>query len=274
MYMCFKDGKRKAMTLSYDDGVVQDIRLSEIMKNHGLKGTFNINSGLFLDDASKRERFYGRMTVEEAKSLYIDSGNEVAVHGYLHKSLGRIREAEATYDIIKDRECLEKIFGYPMRGMAYAYGTYNDRTLEVLKNCGIAYSRTTVSTHSFVLPKNWLELHPTCHHKDPELMNLLENFLNANPYPARNMMFYLWGHSYEFDDNNNWDIIEEFAKRAGGNDDVWYATNIEIYDYVNAYKSLISTVDESVIYNPSMLDVWVYIDNEKVCIKAGETFKK
>ena len=90
MYICFKDGKRKAMTLSYDDGVVQDIRLSEIMKKHGLKGTFNINSGLFLDDASKRERFYGRMTLEEAKALYVGSGNEVAVHGRLHKSLGNI----------------------------------------------------------------------------------------------------------------------------------------------------------------------------------------
>lgn len=274
MYICFKGGKRKVMTLSYDDGVVQDIRLSEIMKKYGLKGTFNLNSGLFLEDASTREQYYGRMTVEEAKKLYIGSGNEVAVHGYRHKSLGRITEAEATYDIIKDRECLEEIFGYPMRGMAYAYGTYNAEILNVLKSCGIAYSRTTKSTHGFNLPANWLELHPTCHHNDPELMNLLDSFLTADPYPARTMMFYLWGHSYEFDNDDNWNVIEEFAQRAGGNDDVWYATNIEIYDYVNAYKSLISTLDESVIYNPTAIDVWVFIDGEKVLIKAGETYKR
>lgn len=274
MYICFKDGKRKAMTLSYDDGVVQDIRLSEIMKKHGLKGTFNINSGLFLDDASKRERFYGRMTLEEAKALYVGSGNEVAVHGRLHKSLGNISASEATYDVIKDREGLENIFGQPIRGMAYAYGNYNAETLQVLKNCGIAYSRTTMATKGFALPKNWLELHPTCHHREPELMNLLDSFLSANPYPARTMMFYLWGHSYEFDDNNNWYIIENFAERAGGNDDVWYATNIEIYDYVQAFKSLIATVDESVVYNPTNMDVWVFINKEKVCIKAGETFRK
>ena len=77
MYICFKDGKRKAMTLSYDDGVVQDIRLSEILKKHGIKCTFNISSGLFLDDASTRERYYGRMTLEEAVNLYEGSGNEV-----------------------------------------------------------------------------------------------------------------------------------------------------------------------------------------------------
>ena len=180
----------------------------------------------------------------------------------------------ATYDVIKDREGLENIFGQPIRGMAYAYGNYNAETLQVLKNCGIAYSRTTMATKGFALPKNWLELHPTCHHREPELMNLLDSFLSANPYPARTMMFYLWGHSYEFDDNNNWYIIENFAERAGGNDDVWYATNIEIYDYVQAFKSLIATVDESVVYNPTNMDVWVFINKEKVCIKAGETFRK
>ena len=88
------------------------------------------------------------------------------------------------------------------------------------------------------------------------------------------MMFYLWGHSYEFDDNDNWHIIEKFAELSGGNDDVWYATNIEIYEYVNAYKSLISTIDESVIYNPTAIDVWVFIENKKVCIKSGETYRK
>lgn len=274
MYICFKGGKRKALTLSYDDGVVQDIRLTEILKKHGIKCTFNISSGLFLDDAITREKYYGRMTVKEAISLYMNSGNEVAVHGQKHKALGRITLQEATYDVVKDREGLEKIFGYPIRGMAYAYGSYNADTLSILKNSGIVYSRTTQSTNNFNLPSNWLELHPTCHHNSPELFNLLDTFLTANPYPARTMMFYLWGHSYEFDDNDNWHIIEKFAELSGGNDDVWYATNIEIYEYVNAYKSLISTIDESVIYNPTAIDVWVFIENKKVCIKSGETYRK
>ena len=274
MYICFKDGKRKAMTLSYDDGVVQDIRLSEILKKHGIKCTFNIDSGLFLEDASTREGYFGRMTREEAVSLYTNSGNEVAVHGFKHKALSRITLSEATYDVIKDREELEKIFGFPIRGMAYAYGAYNEDVIDVLKNCGIVYSRTTKSTNGFNLPSNWLELHPTCHHNNPELMNLLDDFLKADPYPARSMMFYLWGHSYEFDDNNNWNVIENFAEKAGGDPDVWYATNIEIYDYVNAYRSLISTVDETVVYNPTAIDVWVWDGNNKVCIKAGETYRK
>ena len=42
-YMLFPDAKQKALTLSYDDGVVQDIRLMEILNKNGIKATFNIN---------------------------------------------------------------------------------------------------------------------------------------------------------------------------------------------------------------------------------------
>ena len=47
------------------------------------------------------------------------------------------------------------------------------------------------------------------------------------------LLFYLWGHSYEFDDDDNWDTIEKFLQKAGCRDDVWYATNIEVYDCIN-----------------------------------------
>ena len=61
MYIRFKDGKPKAFTLSYDDGVVQDIRLADIFNKNGLKATFNINSGMLAPEDLKRERFDGRM---------------------------------------------------------------------------------------------------------------------------------------------------------------------------------------------------------------------
>ena len=68
-------------------------------------------------------------------------------------------------------------------------------------------------------------------------MELVEKFLSfEDTWNARPKLFYLWGHSYEFEDNNNWDVIENFAKALGRKEDVWYATNGEIYDYVTEYK--------------------------------------
>ena len=46
----FPGGLKRALTLSYDDGVEQDVRLIEIMNRHGLKGTFNLNSGAYAPD--------------------------------------------------------------------------------------------------------------------------------------------------------------------------------------------------------------------------------
>ena len=84
-------------------------------------------------------------------------------------------------------------------------------------------------------------------------------------------MFYVWGHSYEFDQDDNWDVIESFAAYISGHEHIWYATNIEIYDYVSAYNRLQVSADEKIIHNPSAIDVWVKLNEEAYCIKAGET---
>ena len=106
-YVRFPDFKSKALTLSYDDGVRQDKRLITIMQKYGLKGTFNINGGLFGDKYEGVEK--GRMTKEEALDLYLPSGMEVAIHGYRHLSLSSVDTSLALDDVITDRKALESI---------------------------------------------------------------------------------------------------------------------------------------------------------------------
>ncbi len=271
MRMIFKDGKRKALTLSYDDGVVQDARLIEILNKHGIKATFNINSGCYLAEDAVRERFYGRMKLSEAKALYIGSGHEVAVHAYTHPFLERLDATEMIREITEDRRSIERDYGAITRGMAYPFGTYSDQVVDILARCGIAYARTTRSTHTFGLPENWLTLHPTCHHKDAQLEELAKRFIEGDNRYHHPELFYLWGHSYEFDNDDNWDVIERFAAYAGGHDHVWYATNIEIYDYVQAYNRLETGYDKTLIHNPSAIDVWVEQKGKVYRIPAGET---
>ena len=274
MYMKLKDGKSKVLTLSYDDGVVQDIRLIGILDKYGIKGTFNINSGMYLDESAERDRFYGRMKLSEAKELYIGSGHEVAVHGLNHPFLDRIKPDEILSEILEDRKNIEAQYGTLARGMAYPYGAYNDTVIDMLKRCGICYSRTTRATDSCYMPSNWMALHPTCHHNSPKLMELARVFAEGVlRYPGDLRLFYLWGHSYEFDNNDNWQVIEQFAEYMGGREDVWYATNIEIYDYVKAYEALQTSLDKSIIHNPTAIDVWFWQNGATHCVKAGETLR-
>lgn len=272
-YIRFPGFRRKTLTLSYDDGVRQDKRLIAIMKQHGLKGTFNLNGGAFASQYDGRE--VGRMTREEALALYIPSGMEVAAHGYKHLSLPFVDVAVANNDVCADRIELEKTFGRIIKGMAYANGAYSDEVVDILKKNGINYARTVVSTERFDLPSDWLRLPATCHHKNPRLMELARQFveLEERPYYWQNApkMFYLWGHSYEFDNNDNWGVIEEFAEYIGNREDIWYATNGEIYDYLVACDRLEFSVDASLVRNPSGTDIWIDYLGKKCIIPAGQT---
>lgn len=254
--MRFPEGKRKAVTLSYDDGVIQDIRLIEIMNKYGLKGTFNLNSGMFPEADAIPGTPNKRMSKEQCIKTYKNSPHEVAVHGYAHPFWNRLPSDRIVFDVIEDRRNLESIFERNIRGCAYPMGGVSDTAVEALRACGIAYARTVESTEKFYIPKDWLRLPATCHHNNPRLFDLCDEFLNDS-HPFNPYLFYLWGHSYEFDDNDNWNVIEKFAEKMGGHDDIWYATNMEIYEYVKAYESLDFSADGRFVTNPTLIDVYI-----------------
>ena len=179
-YLLFPDGKEKALTLSYDDGVDTDIRFIELLEKFNIKCTFNINSGCFSPEGSVRSegQVHFRLPESEVKKVYDNPLCEVATHGFTHPFLDRQPTAQCMLEILKDRQTLEKLFGRIIRGHAYPYGTYNDNVVDILKQAGIVYARTTESHHSFKIPTDWLRMGATCHHNDPELMTLPDKFVN------------------------------------------------------------------------------------------------
>ena len=275
IFMRFPGGLSKALTLSYDDAVEQDFRLIDIMKAHGLKGTFNINSAQYIPEGFEYppEKTWGqRMTRERATALYSKEGIEPALHAYTHPHLHSMSAPQVAYEIIKDREALETQFGRIVRGMAYPYGTYSEEVVRVLRDCGIAYARTTKATRTFALPEEWLTLHPTCHHNDPLLPELTKKFIEESPRSEQDpWMFYLWGHAYEFVRDNSWHIIENFAEQIGGKDDIWYATNIEIWEYIENYKRLVFSLDGRYVYNPTAQALCFKRNHKVYTVEPGQT---
>lgn len=263
-YMRFPQGRCKALTFSYDDGVSADKKLLKIFAEAGFKGTFNLNSKLF-----GCENWHGRMDEEQTISVFSDCGQEVAMHGARHIFMNRVPVAEAVNEVISNRAYLEEKFGRIVRGLAYPYDGRTEEIISLLPSLGVAYGRTTKSTHAFSIPENFLLWNPTCHHGDDKLLSLTEQFLAADPcgeFKNREpLLFYIWGHSYEFDDNGNWDIMRGLCKKLGGRDDIWYCTNIEFYDYVTAYKRLEFSLDGERVFNPSAMPVWLDI--------RGKTYK-
>ncbi len=272
--MRFPGGRVRAFTMSYDDGVEQDARLIALMRKHGVKGTFNLNSGCYAAEGTvyPEGQIHRRMSLSACKKLYTADDIEVAVHGYTHPFLDALPAGLRTLEVIRDREALENDFGRIVRGAAYPYATYNDDTVACLKSCGIVYCRTAKSTHSFALPENWLLLHPTCHHDDGELFDLAEKFMHDN-YERSPLMFYLWGHAYEFEAHDNWDRIEKLLGIIGGQADIWYATNIQIYDYVKAFESLQFSASGRRVFNPGCAPVWFYDGSVTHMVQSGEMYE-
>ena len=275
LFMRFPGGKSKAVTLSYDDGVEQDKRLIEIMKKNGLKGTFNLNGGSFAKEGIvyPKGTIHRRMTQAECIELYTESGMEVATHGFTHPYLEKLSNGRCTYEIMEDRRRLEDVFHRRLRGHAYPYGAYTDQVVRCLEHCEIAYARTVESTRDFDIPYDWLRLKPTCHHKDPLLDELTDRFVCDKTFHEP-WLFYLWGHSYEFDQDDNWDVIERFAQKTGDCEEIWYATNIEIFDYVQAYKRLEYSVDGKRVHNPTAVTLYFAINKvEDYKVEPGETIE-
>lgn len=189
------------------------------------------------------------------KSRNFTKATKYRAHTSTHPTIERCPLDQVVQQVIEDRKALEDAVGYPVRGLSYPNGSYSKDIINLLPACGIEYSRVVGSTDDFAFPDNFLEWKSTCHHGH-NLMQNAERFADLHKTQYLYMM-YVWGHSYEFDRDNSWDLIEGFCKFIGGRDDIWYATNIEIVDYMNAAKNLKYTANGDRVYNPNAISVWL-----------------
>jgi len=227
------DGKMKAVTFSYDDGVTQDIRLIEILNKYNLKCTFNLNSG-FLGIEGHLIREAARVDptkvkAEDVRKIY--EGHEIAAHTVTHPSLSECSVDEIIHQVEDDRLRLSELAGYEVVGMAYPNGSHvvNDTVVNTVReHTGIKYARTTTSTYNFDLQENLIYFNPTVHHHREwdALFSLGRKFIDLKP--DKPQIYYIWGHAYEFDIHNTWDRFEEFCKMISGHDDIFYGTNKEV----------------------------------------------
>ena len=115
-----------------------------------------------------------------------------------------------------DKEVLERETESMVFGGAYPFGAYTCGAKKAVAMLGLDYMRTTKSTFRFGIPEDFTEWNPTCHHRDAEA----------------------WGHSFEFDREKNWSLMENLANKISSAEDVWYETNIGICRYLQAVRKL------------------------------------
>ena len=275
--MLFPEGKSKALILSYDDGAMQDTQLVALMNKYNLIGTFHLNSNKLGTDS-----YYNYLNKEELKKLF--KGHEVSVHTANHPNLPDISKIDVIYEIVEDRKELERLVGYPVRGMAYPFGNTNDGIIETIKGTGIEYARTVGDSYNFDIPKDFLRWHPTIHQfgkaywetnqpeKDKKELALfyktIEDFINTKELALLD----IWGHSWELgSDQKKWEEAEKFFQILANNKSIYYTKQIDLVDYINAFRNLKFSIDKNSVVNTSALNVYIKINNVIYNVVAGSS---
>ncbi len=258
-YHVFPGGKKRVVTFSFDDGHVADETLVQLFNKYHVKATFHIN-GQFKEGRkqdSLRERY---------------QGHEISAHTVSHGWLTGMPFQSVMQEVLENRKTLEEIAGYPVVGMSYPSGLYNEDVKLAMRMSGIVYARTIKDTYDFALPQDFMEWHPTCHYK--EAWRLCDTFLERLSERRKEPLFYIWGHSHELQSQKDWDDMDAFLKKISCNENIWYATNMEIYRYMTAQRALVISADESCFYNPTAIDVWVEKDKKKIIhVPAGQCIR-
>ena len=275
--MVFPGGKTKALVLSYDDGTIHDRRLVQLMNKYQLIGTFHLNSNKLNTDNP-----FNYLNKSEIKNLY--KGHEVSVHSANHPNLPDISKNEVINEIVEDRKELERLMGYSVRGMSYPFGNTNDGVVETISQLGIEYGRTVSDTYNFEIPKDFLRWHPTVHQfakaywetnqpeKDSKELDafykVISDFLATNQLAVLD----IWGHSWEMGNNEDkWNETEKFFSLLAKHSSIYYTKQIDLVDYINAFKNLKFSFDKKIVTNMSSFEIYFKVGNKIESILPGKT---
>ncbi len=260
------EGKQLCITFSYDDGRYEDYCLVSLFNKYNLKSTFHLCCPEWKDrfEFLKRD---GAKYVEISDYAELYKGHEMSCHLAHHPFIYKLPKESLVTEIYRNKIFLENLCEYPVRGMSYPFGSTTDAAVNAFEATGMEYARTVGEEHGFCVPSDFMRWTPTCHHE--QAMELLPSFFDQAWFP-RMKLLNIWGHSYEINSEEKWAYMEKLCGEVSNRDDVWYATNIEIVDYVNAMRRVRFTSEMTAAYNPSAIPVWIGVDGETVMIAPGE----
>jgi len=219
----------------WDDGIINDARLADLLHKYNAKATFNLNPGLMKSEripsywqtANGPIGWYhgyhpGYLGLSEIKEVF--AGFEVASHCYRHEDASKTPLPEFLKSALDARHFLEDMFQRPCLGFAWPYGTYTPEALDALRDAGFAYGRTVKNVENVSNFEHHLALHPNCHYQDAAFY---QKYQTAKTNGSK--FFYFWGHSYEMLDYDKlWEQFEMKLKMITDDPDAEWANVIDI----------------------------------------------
>lgn len=263
-------GKRKAFNVTYDDGVLQDIRFVKLLNQYHLKGTFNLNSALLENEfewTHESGLVVKRLKTNDVVSLY--AGHEVASHTLTHPYMDSLTKEEILHELSKDKDNLEKLFCKEMKGFAVPFDFYSELIEMCVKECGFEYARISEESSSFRPQNDFYKWKATIFHCCDGLEDVVKQFIKTDEELA---LLQIVGHTYDLDVENKWNMIENVFEVISKENDILPMTTIEIVDYLKAMNK--AEITKRYIQNNSDRSLWFAIDNVICEVKTKEKISK
>ena len=290
---------RKSISFTIDDGnVILDKKFIDIVKPHGIKGTFNLclpnlknytpefyqelYEGFGISNHCKLHPF--AFTPDKPTEISEDTFAEVTadptklyrVEGfdgmyYYRASNGWRKVADdATYCRLvgECHEALEAVFGKgSITTYVWPYCEQNNAVVQdyVMNKCGYVAVRkagATRDTTGFAVPTDRMHWSYNANHQ-----NLIECAAAFDSFEDDGeLKFFCFGvHSHDFENAKCWNILEDFAAKYGNREsDFWYASVEDIFAYADAVKQI--KITENTVENPTAIDVYVKINGVNTVI--------
>lgn len=226
-------------------------RLTELIRKYGIRAMFHLPSAYIGRN--------GHVTANETPSLYRDF--EVS-HAMINQMPFQQRVQEVWEDLLA--------WGHRRLPGSLAFLSLwriHPTASAIANPSGHSYARTTQSTTlRTARPGNpvYLERHLPLHRA---FAVFRVSLLKKHP---GNVLLYVWGNSFEFEREHNWDLIQEFCKRMQDLPEIWYATYIEVADYCTARKRIVISAGGAVIQNLSYQDILLSVNGQTVSDSGGK----
>ena len=256
--------------MTYDDGVAQDVRLVQLLNAYGIKGTFNLNSGLMEEEFQWQHpcgMTVKRLPPEAVVGLY--DGHEVASHTLTHPYMNALTHQQILEQMVFDKENLERLLEVEVSGFAVPFSYYSEEIAACARIAGFRYARMSEFTNHY---DPWQDrYHWKCgfYHVMPGLRDYVSGFLSTD---AELALCQIVGHSYDLDAEDLWGETEDIFAAVSMRKDVWLATHLQIVEYLMAMAAL--EVGENYIRNGSNRKLWLEVNALPVVLSPGEYWKE
>lgn len=219
--------REKYVTISVDDGHPTDLRTVDLLHKYGLTATFYIPG---VNDE--------RIIMEPAKIREIDRQFEVGSHSLNHIRLTKLSPERAWQEIVDGKKFSEDTLGHEVIAFCYPGGKFNRRLEAQVREAGFLAGRTCryfvndfpknpflwdISTYANTYPSYVQLRHCLLEQNFNGAYKYITTFKSVVPWVAQFVcaledvsrnggMAHLYFHSWEIDQNGEWDKLESLFK--------------------------------------------------------------